>query len=582
MVAVVLVGGGIAFAFTRGTKGETRYVLATVARGSVITTVSGTGQVSTSNQVDVKPKVSGDVTAVMVKAGQTVRAGVALAYIDARDAQKAVRDAQVNLQSAQLSLDKLQKPTDALTLTQAQNSLARAQESKQTASDDLQKSYDDGYNTVSNVFLELPGIMTGLDDLLFGTNSSIMSGQWNLDYYSGAAAQFDDRSDVYKKDAYDKYQTARKAYDQNFIDYKSASRFSDSATVESLITESYATSKSIAEAVKSLNNLIQFYKDTLTLHSVRPTAVADTHLTTLSGYTSKTNTHVSNLLNITNSIQSDKDTITNATRTIDEATQSLAKLQAGTDALDLASAQLTLKQRQNALYDAQEKLADYSIRAPFDGTVAVVTVKKADAVSSGTAAFTMITQQKLAELSLNEVDVAKVKVGQKATLTFDAVEGLSITGEVAEVDSIGAVSQGVVSYKVKINFDTQDDRVKSGMSVSANIITEMRQDVLIVPNGAIKGQVGNYYIETITNPSAEVVGVQGVTSVAAPNRTTIEIGLADDTSTEVMSGLKEGDAIIARTITATTKATTQTAPSLFGNSTRGVGTGGAVRTTTGR
>jgi hypothetical protein len=187
----------------------------------------------------------------------------------------------------------------------------------------------------------------------------------------------------------------------------------------------------------------------------------------------------------------------------------------------------------------------------------------------------LVTQQKLAELSLNEVDVAKVKVGQKATLTFDAIEDLSLTGVVAEVESLGTVSQGVVSYKVKINFDTQDEQVKSGMSVSAAIIIDVHQDVLTVPNAAIKNQGTTYYIETLNNPSAEVAGVQGVTSASAPQQQTVEVGLADDTSTEIILGLQEGDHVISRTIT--TKATSAaTAPSLFGASTNRTGGTGAA------
>ena len=64
-------------------------------------------------------------------------------------------------------------------------------------------------------------------------------------------------------------------------------------------------------------------------------------------------------------------------------------------------------------------------------------------------------------------DFLTIKVGDKATLTFDAVTDLSISGQVAEIDTVGTVSQGVVSYALKIAFDTQDTRVKPGMTVSA-------------------------------------------------------------------------------------------------------------------
>ena len=70
---------------------------------------------------------------------------------------------------------------------------------------------------------------------------------------------------------------------------------------------------------------------------------------------------------------------------------------------------------------------------------------------------------------MNEVDAAKISVGNKTTLTFDATEDLTLTGKVAQIDTIGTVEQGVVSYKVKIAFDTQDERIKPGMTANASI-----------------------------------------------------------------------------------------------------------------
>ena len=182
---------------------------------------------------------------------------------------------------------------------------------------------------------------------------------------------------------------------------------------------------------------------------------------------------------------------------------------------------------------------------------------------------------------MNEVDVAKIQVGQKAPLTFDAVPDLTITGEVSEIDSIGIVSQGVVTYNVKINFDTQDSRVKPSMSVSASIITDIKQDVLVVPNSAIKSQSGTSYIEMFDTPLiAPRDKTTGTISKIAPNKIPVEVGLSNDSQSEIISGIKENDEIVSRTILPTTT-TTATAPSIFGSSTNRGG-GNAVRIPTGR
>jgi RND family efflux transporter MFP subunit len=611
-VIIILIIAGAYFGYAKIFKnnGAVRYATAQVQKGTLIVSVSGSGHVSVSNQIDIKPKVSGDIVYVGVKNGQEVKAGTLIAQLDARDAQKAVRDAEINLESAKLSLEKLkqpadtlsilqaenalklaeqeleklQKPPDTLELLQAENSLAQAKESKQKAEDDLKKAYDDGFNTVANAFLDLPTIMAGLHDILF--NNDFNSSQENLSYYANAVKYYDDRALQYKDDAYNSYQTSRAAYNKNFADYKTITRYSEPATIEGLINETYDTTKAIAEAVKSANNLIQFYQDKLTERNLKPAALSDTHLSILNTYTGKTNTHLLNLLGIKNTIKNSRDTIVNSDRLIAEKTEllnklkagadpkdiqtaqdkirekqeALLKLKAGADALDIQSAELTVKQRENALLDAKEKLADYYVRAPFDGIIAKINVKKGDSVSSASILATLITRQKLAEISLNEVDVAKVKVGQKATLTFDAVPDLTITGQVAEVDAVGTVSQGVVTYTVKIGFDTQDDRVKPGMSVSATIVTEAKPNVLLVPNSAIKSQGGMSYVEIVEGDDRNTAlnaNAHGVILKNTPRRQPIEIGLANDGFTEVTSGLKEGDVIVTRTIQPTTAQTKQ-------------------------
>ena len=157
------------------------------------------------------------------------------------------------------------------------------------------------------------------------------------------------------------------------------------------------------------------------------------------------------------------------------------------------------------------------------------------------------------------------------TLAFDAVSDLSVTGEVAEFDTLGTVSQGVVTYNVKIIFDTQDDRVKPGMSVSAAIINDVKQNVLIVPNSAIKQQGGLSYVETVDQSlGASGVGqASGITLGTASRQTQVEVGTSNDTSSEVTSGLKEGAIVVTRTITAT--AATQAQSSQSGVRLPGIG-----------
>ena len=120
------------------TTGETRYITTTASLGTIISSVTGSGQVSASNQVNIQPEVSGTIKAINVNPGDYVSSGKILFTLDDTDALKTIRDAQMNLDNANLSLEKL-----------------KLQDSTENLSADLSKAYDDGFNTVSNTFLDL-------------------------------------------------------------------------------------------------------------------------------------------------------------------------------------------------------------------------------------------------------------------------------------------------------------------------------------------------------------------------------------------------------------------------------------------
>jgi len=485
----------------------TNYVTTAAAKGTIIISVSGSGQVSASNQVDIKAKAAGDIVYVGAENGQQVKSGKLLLQVDTQTAQKAVEDAKTNLAQAKLDLEKMQGlfQTDVGTLRGV----------KEKATDNLAKSYESGFNTVSNAFLNLPNVMSGLNEIFF--SNALSKSQQNIDWYAdqmsglGAGA----KASQYKNNVNSLYLSAKEKYEQNFNDYKATSRNSDTASIESLILETYNTTKMIADAVKESINYISFVSDTLKNNSVSVPSALTTYQSNLNSYTGTTNSYLSNLLSAKDAIQSDKEALIE------------------TD-FNVSDQEIKVKQAQQTLDDAKNKLADYFAYAPFSGVIAKFNFEKGDAVSNGATIATLVSNQSIAEITLNEVDVYNVKVGQKVTLTFDAIPDFTISGEVAEIDTIGTVSQGVVSYNIKISFDTQDVRIKPGMSVSASIITNAKQDVLVAPSAAVKTSGNAKYVQILVN--------------AAPQNQDVETGLSNDVLTEIISGLQEGDEVITQTI----------------------------------
>lgn len=557
VLAILGVGGYFGWGKLFPAMATVRYVTAQAEKGVLSTTISGTGSISVLDQVDVKTKVAGTLTYVGVKAGQEVKAGQLLAQLDTRDALKTVRDAEDSLETAKLTMEELIAPVEALTILQSENSLISAQESKEKAEDDLVKAYEDGFNTVANSFLSLPTIITGLDSLFFGKtiDTTKQNSEWYVTQTSPAVTGEREKAETFKTDVNTAFTAARAAYTKNFDNYKVASRYSSNEAIEALIKETYETTKLVADTVKIASNFIDYVRDIMEDDSITVPSGVTTHQSTLSSYTGTTNGLLSNLLSAKTAIPNDKDAIVSAERNIVEKIESLANVKEGPTALEIRAQELKIKQCQNTLTEAQEQLSDYYARAPFAGIIAAADITKGDDVSSGAVVATLITTQKIATITLNEVDIAKIKVGQRATFTFDAIEDLTVTGEVAEVDALGIASQGVVSYDVTIAFDIQDERVKSGMSISATIILESKPNTLMISSSAIKTQNGISYAEVLEN--------------GAPVKKIITTGSSNDTMTEILSGLIEGEEVITQKITSSAgSATSNSSKSSTGNSTK--------------
>lgn len=243
------------------------------------------------------------------------------------------------------------------------------------------------------------------------------------------------------------------------------------------------------------------------------------------------------------------------------------------------------------------------VRAPFDGQIGNVSAIVGQQTNSQQGIATIITKTKLAQISLNEVDVTNVKLGQNVELTFDAIPGEIFKGKIYQMDTVGVATSNVVSFGVKISVDSNDERIKSGMSVTANIITEEKLNVLTLISGAIKsegrGENIKYYVmkknqnalpinnivnnaTTTNNTNRKFIRNTNTTSVDAGVKTYVLIGMTNDIDTEILEGLNEGDEVVSKTVDATaTAAKTTTTFSLFGGGARPGGTGGnAVRATT--
>jgi RND family efflux transporter MFP subunit len=200
-------------------------------------------------------------------------------------------------------------------------------------------------------------------------------------------------------------------------------------------------------------------------------------------------------------------------------------------------ARFNLKIAKLNLESAELNLEKAVIVAPFDGVVTDISITEGKEISTATLATPAISLVDTSAVEMrgfiDEIDVAMVKVGQAANITLDALPDEEVNGEVAFISLIGTTLVGVVSYDTTITLENPTMELKDGMSATAEVIIERRDDVLLIPNRTIRGTTENPMVVVLVDGQQE--------------EREITLGLSDGINTEVLSGLEEGEEVVLPT-----------------------------------
>ena len=209
---------------------------------------------------------------------------------------------------------------------------------------------------------------------------------------------------------------------------------------------------------------------------------------------------------------------------LDDAQREFDRL-AGGNLTEIAAAQARVDAAQATINLAR-------VSAPFAATVTESNPLPGDQVSAGTGAFRLDDLTSLfVDVEVSEVDINSVAEGQPATLSFDAILDKDYHGEVVEVAKAGTNVNGVVNFKVTIELTDADANVKPGMTAAVNITVEEINDVILIPNRAVRLLDGQRYIYLMVN--------------GLPQKTEVSLGSSSDTTSVLAGGdVSEGDTII--------------------------------------
>ena len=504
IVALVLSGLIYRDVFVPTNKAGNALNLYTVARRTVTSSVTGTGNLEPQAQANVNFKVAGALTEIEVRVGDHVTAGQKLAAIDSSAEQVAVANAQANVATAQANLQSALTPLTQNQITQLQNSVNNAQQ-----------SYND---TVAQVNL---------------TNTQ--------DANQVAADQAQLAIDQQALTFNATYQTDL----QNLTNAKAALQTAIATfNADGCQSQTYATytAKCMTDfnSVSSAQATVNTTQSKVNLDSAQVTA----DQTKLAVDQTKQQT----------------DTV-NGQRSINQAAASLTsardQLRTQTEAKpnQIASAQAQLAGAQAALQTAQQNLNYTTLTAPMDGQVNSINGVVGEAVAPGggvtaqapgtqaplptsaaTSAFMVIGNTGAMDVVIPfaETDASRIAIDQDAQVNFDAVSSLNVNGKVLAIASSATTSNGVVNYYVTVQLSQTNKALKQGMTANATVVVSRATNAISVPNLAITRSAGQAYVN--------------VYSGGQPVQTPIETGVVGDQFTEVTSGLLGTEQVVMPTL----------------------------------
>jgi HlyD family secretion protein len=494
LTLVVAVVGGAALVLGlpgRRAAAEATPSTTTVSRGSIEEVVSASGNVIADRQAALGFATSGQIAEVSVVKGQEVEAGQVLAQLDTTSLEWQVARAQASLTTAQARLAQAQKGASAEELASAQAALESARSNYETVQDGASaEDLASARAALDSARRNYESVKAGpTEDDLAAARAQLESARAAVRQAQAAYDRVKDRPDISMRQESLNLENATISLEQAQANY-------DALAGRPTESELASAEAQVAQAEASLAALRE-----------RPTA----------------------------------SELASAEAQVVQAEANVSSLQSRPNAEDVAVQQAAVEEAALALDQAEAQLEDARITAPFAGTILDVTINQGEWASPGAPAIALAAMRPMVlDVNVDEVDVAQLAEGQPAHLSFDAlrgIEGDGATGTVSYIAPSATNVGGAVAYAVEVRFDPGSLPVRLGMTADVDVVVARVEDALLVPNRAIEAdrEASRYYVTRLKGDGTS-------------ERLEVRIGLRDESQTQILEGLEEGQTLVLPTV----------------------------------
>lgn len=250
-----------------------------------------------------------------------------------------------------------------------------------------------------------------------------------------------------------------------------------------------------------------------------------------------------------------RSNVTSAKNNLTKANLSLSSDESAqmVDDNKIANDKIAVSEAKTQLTKAKEQLANMTVYAPISGIVTAVNNSNGDNVQSGSAVLTIQdTSSMKIKISVDELDIGKVKAGQKAAIKFDAISNKTYEGAVETVSPVGTTSNDVTNYDVVVAVNSPSG-IKLGMNGNVTIVVESKENALVVPAEAVVESNGKTYVRVASSD-----GTNSQNNTTSQNNTS-----AQNNTTTQNSGQQGQNANGQTTRQSNTKSSSQLTSSSF-------------------
>ncbi len=559
MVLAVLIGGSVFVYRTLGaasTPVGNQYRLGVVETGTVKKTVTATGTLQPWTTIDIKSRAGGRILKLYVEEGKLVKKSDLIAEIDPSDTRLTYKQAQADILSNKSRVLETRE-TMELQKTQTAMAISTAQANLEAATASLASA---------EARLESAKSTSGAQSPL--TEANIESAQANLHAQETKLDQMRTATQPQQEAA------ARSSLDQAKANLANAE--ANLNRQKNLLAKGFVAPSIVDQAQATYG----VYKATVEsaqqkVNTLKPEMDADTKAEEARLQQLRAALKTAQANRVQDELR--KHDVTAAQAAVAQARAEIAQQRARLEeakagkinmrirGAQIAQAMASGERSKAALINADIQLKDTQVRAPRTGIILQKYVEEGTIITSGqsfNSSGTSIVQlgdisRMYVDVSVDETDVAYIDVGQKVDVTFDSYNSTPNDGTVIRVDPTAKVASNVTTLHVRVEVDNSSQiytLLKPGMNASCDFIIGKKSDVVSAPNEALRTTTdGGHYVEIpVGGKQAPTEKGQepdpnlfvGVTIDKRP----VEIGLEGNESTEVKSGVKEGEKIVTQTI----------------------------------